>query len=303
MDGTNSVEHDINEDDLNKSPRIYLAHVHGAQGDNILLGQKGVRRFDRRQDGSIDKERLKPALLVSYVYLEKFLKMRQQYCYRDWVLDSGAFSAYNSGTEIKLQDYIDCCKQLLATDPTLTEIYSLDVIGDYKASRSNTEEMWKQGVEAIPCFHVGSPENELKAMAKDYPKIALGGVALMNGQRDKKFKWAQQCFARVWPKPIHGFAFSSENMVMSLPWHSVDATSWEIGPCKFGRWQAFGNMSVRGSKQNLRAEVEWYLRLEQRARTKWKKQMNELDYQPKRVTKTCNPAIRLAVRASRPPKN
>lgn len=63
---------------------------------------------------------------------------------------------------------------------------------------------------------------------------------------------------------------------MALPWHSVDATNWEIGPCKFGRWQTFGAMSVRGSKQNLRAEVEWYLALERRARAKWKNQMAEL---------------------------
>jgi hypothetical protein len=56
----------------------------------------------------------------------------------------------------------------------------------------------------------------------------------------------------------------------------VDATNWEIGPCKFGRWQSYGKMSVRGSKQNLRAEVEWYLALEQRARQRWKKEMAKL---------------------------
>ena len=32
-------------------------------------------------------------------------------------------------------------------------------------------------------------------------------------------------------------------------------------------------MSVRGSRQNLRAEVEWYLRLEQRAQQRWKKEI------------------------------
>ena len=53
-------------------------------------------------------------------------------------------------------------------------------------------------------------------------------------------------------------------MMMKFPFHAVDATNWEIGPCKFGRWQSFGNLSVRGSKQNLRAEVEWHLKLEQR---------------------------------------
>ena len=215
----------------------------------------------------------KPALLVSYVYLAPFLKNRHRYAYRDWVLDSGAFSAHNSGTEIELQDYINCCKELQATDPTMTEVFALDVIGDWKASLKNCEEMWRQGVEAIPCYHVGEPVAELTAMAKDYPKIALGGCV---GYR-QKLKFAEQCFARVWLKAIHGFGFVSEKDIMALPWHSVDATNWEIGPCKFGRWNAFGQMSVRGSKQNLRAEVEWYLDLERRARQKWTGAMKQLD--------------------------
>ena len=223
--------------------------------------------------GLTDELATRPALLVSYVYLAPFLKNRSRYAYRDWVLDSGAFSAHNSGTEIKLEDYINCCKELQASDPTLTEVFALDVIGNWKASLKNCEAMWRQGVEAIPCYHVGEPEVELRAMAKDYPKIALGGCV---GFKQKR-KFAEQAFARVWPKAIHGFGFGSETDVMALPWHSVDATNWEIGPCKFGRWNAFGKMSVRGSKQNLRAEVEWYLDLERRARQKWAAAMKQLD--------------------------
>jgi hypothetical protein len=224
----------------------------------------------------------RPALLVSYVYLKPFLANRHRYHYRDWVLDSGAFSAHNSGTEIRLQDYIDCCQRLKDEDQTLTEVFALDVIGDWKASLANCEAMWAQGVEAIPCYHVGEPESILKGIAKDYPKIALGGCV---GYRDKDH-FAAQCFARVWPKKIHGFGFGSEKSVMALPWHSVDATNWEIGPCKFGRWQSYGKMSVRGSKQNLRAEVEWYLALEQRARQRWKKEMTKL-------AATESPSVRL----------
>ena len=235
----------------------------------------GANSVEHHLDGCglADERATRPALLVSYVYLAPFLKNRSRYAYRDWVLDSGAFSAHNSGTEIKLEDYINCCKELQASDPTLTEVFALDVIGNWKASLKNCEAMWRQGVEAIPCYHVGEPEAELRAMAKDYPKIALGGCV---GFKQKR-KFAEQAFARVWPKAIHGFGFGSETDVMALPWHSVDATNWEIGPCKFGRWNAFGKMSVRGSKQNLRAEVEWYLDLERRARQKWAAAMKQLD--------------------------
>ena len=86
------------------------------------------------------------------------------------------FRPDNSGATIKLQEYIDTCKRLMAEDPTLTEIFALDVIGDWRASLKNVEEMWRQGIEAILAFHPGEPEAALKGIAKDYPKIALGGV-------------------------------------------------------------------------------------------------------------------------------
>lgn len=208
---------------------------------------------------------VKPALLVSYVYLKNFLKVQPKFKYRDWVMDSGAFSANSLGIEIKLDDYINTCKELMAKDKTLVEVYALDVIGDWKASLKNVKYMWKHGVEAIPCFHVGEPERELKAMARDYPKIALGGAV---GFR-RRDEWAKECFSRIWPKKVHGFGFGSERAVMALPWHSVDATSWETGPCRFGKWQMFGDMSIRGSSQDLRSQVIFYLQLEAKARAKW----------------------------------
>jgi hypothetical protein len=219
----------------------------------------------------------RPALLVSYVYLKPFLADRHRYHYRDWVLDSGAFSANNSGTEIRLQDYIDTCKRLRDQDTTPTEVFSLDVIGDWRASERNTVEMWKQGVEAIPCYHVGEPESVLRGLAR--VAIASGSI---------KLRFAEQCFARVWPCRIHGFGYSTEEHVLAVPWHSVDATTWEVGPCKFGNWKSFGRMNVRGSEQNLRAEVEWYLALERRARWRWAGEMRRLE-------SAASPSIRLAV--------
>lgn len=215
----------------------------------------------------------RPALLVSYVYLEPFLQNQPRYLYRDWVMDSGAFSAHNSGKIIHLQDYINTCKQLMERDKTLTEVFALDVIGDWKAGLQNCEEMWKQGVPAIPCYHVGEPEHVLKTMARDYPKIALGGAV---GYRNKD-KWAEQCFSRIWPKKVHGFGYGAEKSIMSLPWHSCDASNWELGPCKFGRWASLGALKIRGSNQDLRGEVKHYLEIEKKAQRKWAGAMKQLE--------------------------
>ena len=76
----------------------------------------------------------KPGLLVSFYFLKDFQKNRHRYAFRDWVMDSGAYSAHNSGAQIDLQEYIDTCRRLLAEDPMLTEVYALDVIHDPQAS-------------------------------------------------------------------------------------------------------------------------------------------------------------------------
>lgn len=245
-------------------PVVRLAHVPGAQGDNNLIGQRGVEQLQGD---------LRPSLLLSYVYLEPFLERQKEYAYRDWVLDSGAFSAMSRGVTIDLKAYTEKCLELINIDETLSEVFALDVIGDWKASVKNAEYMWSRGVPAIPTFHYGSPWEVLLGIAKDYPKIAIGGCV---GKRDKD-KFAAQCFARVWPKKMHGFGFGGEKSLMMHPWHSVDATNWEMGPCAYGRWNAFGgDLCVRGSSQNLRAEVEWYLKLEKKAQERWKKEMAKL---------------------------
>lgn len=224
-----------------------------------------------------------PALLVSYVALQLFDKYRDTYVFRDWVMDSGAFSAFNSGKVIQLQAYIDVCKQRIATDPQLTEVFALDVIGDWKASAKNTEQMWAAGVPAIPCFHMNEPWHALTSMARDYPKIALGGIAQAGFAT--AMKWANQCFARVWPKRIHGFAFGAPSVLWKLPFHSTDCTNWELRPRKYGIYDSFGasafsrggaRISVKGGSRNLRPEIEMYLANEAEARRKWAKQMAEL---------------------------
>lgn len=228
----------------------------------------------------------KPALLVSYFYLDNFLKYQPEYSYRDWALDSGAFSAHNSGKVIDLRAYIEKCQELKSKDKSLTDIFALDVIGDHNASLKNCETMWKAGIRAIPTYHIGEPTEALIYLAKTYPKIAIGGVALKKGEIKTDF--ARECFARVWPKQIHGFGYGSEKHIMAFPFHSCDATNWELGPCGFGRWAAFGKMSVRGSKQNLRAEVEYYLKLESKAQSRWRREMQKIQA-PK------NPKLQLGI--------
>lgn len=255
---------------------VRLAASHGNAGDSALYGRRGVPRLS---------EEVAPPLLVSYAYRQTWLRIQPKCMYYDWVLDSGAFSNHNKGLVIKLQHYIDFCRRLIDTDPTLVEIFALDVIGDWRASLRNTEEMWKQGVAAIPTYHYGEPEDVLRGYARDYPKVAVGGMAMLRGPTKSKF--AEQCFARVWPCAVHGFAVTDEKHLLAVPWSSVDSTTWALGPVRYGSWRAFGgtagrrkrqNANLWGSKQNLTPEIEYYLKLQRRMQAAWKSELEALPY-------------------------
>lgn len=253
---------------------LRLAHVPGAQGDNVLKGQRGVEQLE---------EGNRPALLVSYIYVEEFLRNQTSYGYRDWMMDSGAYSAYNSGKVIDLQEYTDFCHALLAEDPSLVEIIALDVIGDGRGSLANAFQMKEAGLEVIPVFHVGEDWGILKEYCQAFQKV---GLSCRFGEPLKKSYWFyDQCFARHWPKPFHSFGWMGEKMLMRYPFHSADSTSWEVGPCQYGNWKSFRGVgkrcSVRGSQQNLRAEVAWWLEFERKLREKWKREMAKLQYCPR----------------------
>lgn len=210
-----------------------------------------------------------PALLMSYYYLDKtWPACAHEMWYRSWCLDSGGFTAFTQGVEIKLDDYIARARELLAADPTLDFVFTLDDIRSWRNTKANTERMWAGGVPAVPVYHVGEPESVLRGYARDYPKVALGGMIPL--QLREKTKFAEQCFNRVWPCAIHGLGVGGRTMLMKLPWHSADSSNWSA-PARYGKWHAHGGAWLRGAKvNNLRTEIEHYLKLEREVEFRWR---------------------------------
>ena len=215
----------------------------------------------------------RPAFLVAYPFLSKWQASR--ILPRRWCLDSGAWSVANAGhAPIDLGAYIDEIKRLRDGPMPPAEVFALDVIGDWRASQANTDRMCREGIEAIPCYHYGEPWDVLYGLAQDYPKIALGGAAQM--QPAARLRWAGQCFARVHPKPMHGFSFCARAYVLALPWDSVDSTAWFLQAIRYSRMRTANGDQIhvagaggKGFRAGLRGEIEYYLRLEREARVRW----------------------------------
>jgi len=253
--------HEVTSPPLRKqAPTVYLAH---------LASSGAQRTLEAIPHGK------GPPLLISYAYIKGWEKVRCATACREWVLDSGAFTARSMGITIDRAAFIEYAKQRLSDDSRLVSVFALDVIGDPVATLRNTEFMWEQGIEAIPTFHAKTNWKHLLELVR-YPKIAIGGVARASAKQRSDF--AQEVFNRVWPKRVHGFGYGSQRNVLAYPWHSVDASSWN-NPIRFGQWWSMGNRgklsggvsaSVPNAGALLHGEIEHFARLERAARSKWR---------------------------------
>lgn len=144
-------------------------------------------------------------------------------------IDSGAFSAWSQGSEIKLKDYI----KFIQKNQKEIDVYSnLDVIGDPKETWRNQMMMEQNGLHPLPVFHYGEDEKWLiKYLGRGHKYISLGGMVPISNQ--PLIAWLDRLWSEFLTddkgKPIvriHGFGLTSLQLITRYPWYSVDSTSW-----------------------------------------------------------------------------
>ncbi len=145
--------------------------------------------------------------------------------------DSGAFSAYTQGVEIQIKDYATWLKRW---SHLITTAVNLDVIRNPSASKKNQNKLEQLGCEVIPVFHTGSDFSILDELAESYPYIALGGM--VGAPKLATLRWAAACMMRTKNQGtvFHGFGMTDKKNIESLPWYSVDSSSWGAGH-RYGR--------------------------------------------------------------------
>lgn len=149
---------------------------------------------------------------------------RPSYC-SGVFLDSGAFSAFQSGLTLNVNEYIEHIKY----HGDNYEAYAgLDVIGDPKATLANQLIMDNAGLHAIPTFHLGETFSVLEYYALKYPYIALGGMVRLTATA-KLARWVDECWDTIYSLgancKVHAFGLTDVVLCQRYPWYSVDSTS------------------------------------------------------------------------------
>jgi hypothetical protein len=224
--------------------------------------------------------------LVTFPFIEAWDKAQNElnikWPVKSTILDSGAYSAWNSG---KVIDFDKLCAE--AGNGRWDEAVALDVIGDSDASLANARKMKERGLHVMPVFHFGESFSVLMDYKKEFKRI---GLSCRFGEPvAKSMAWLDQCFARAYPAEFHSFGWVSEKALMRFPFTTADTASWHTG-IRFGKGQAYPGLNlprrtqVGPSAYDLRADVLHYLRLEERIISRWRTELQrfgELPQKPK----------------------
>jgi hypothetical protein len=153
-------------------------------------------------------------------------------------LDSGAFSAYNSGAVIDIDALCDYANSI--TDKCKF-IACLDVIGDAEKSFENFIYMrhkLKEPDKLIPTFHINEPIEylyrylEYKDDMGKLDKLALGGIAKQSAPNQKKFLDMCEPLCMQYPDVwIHTFGVTNFPLIDCYSFiNSIDSTKHIMQP-------------------------------------------------------------------------
>ena len=149
--------------------------------------------------------------------------------YDNILIDSGAFSFYNSGKDIQLSDYEKALKE-----SNFKNYFNLDVIGDAEGSYQNYLKMLEHGLNPIPVFHADTPIEYLEKYLDLTDFISVGGL-VGNNNIDSNLNGIFNMIEKVNPQTkVHGLGLTKVSIIKSYPFYSVDSSSY-CAVTKFAR--------------------------------------------------------------------
>lgn len=161
-------------------------------------------------------------ILISYAYWTKKVEAAlkpYEGRYR-LLLDSGAFTAFKQGKHVNLDEY---CAFVKDPPVPIERYFTLDVIGDPKATRRNLDTMLKRGLNPIPVFTRGEDGKSLEAFYEVSDLVAIGGVAGTPGAASY-VKWFEEEIRN--DRPVHWLGFWDHDMGLYYKPRSSDGTGW-----------------------------------------------------------------------------
>lgn len=155
------------------------------------------------------------------------------------IVDSGAFSAYNSGHEIKFDEYREFLKKIkfLKHDAAV----QLDVVFNPEETQKNYLRHKELGDDVCPVFTRGDSWSYMQSLVERNEYVFVGGVQKGDGAKE----FAKYCLTRTQGCKIHYLAFIRPDWLNHYKPYSVDASTWAAA-MQFGKLHLYmGNGRIK----------------------------------------------------------
>ena len=182
----------------------------------------------------------KVPILVSFAYMKNSLVeiLNANKDRFEIILDSGAYTAFNTGRTISLDDYMAFLKDL----PFPVEFYfTLDSIGNPATTESNLLKLYERGYKPVPVFTRGQVRKDFER----YSQTGLVGVGGIAGTDDNmSYLSALYRDGIITDKDkVHWLGFWDRDYVLHFRPYSCDTQSW-MSAARFGRAWIYENRKL-----------------------------------------------------------
>ena len=229
---------------------LYLA---GIPSDKKMLAW--VEEYNKRDYVAVEPV----GILCTFNQPKLFLRVAYDFDFKNIMLDSGAFSVFNSGGERTI-DIDDLCDFIKDHREKITVPVALDVIDDPTGEKSlrNWDYMRDvRGVDAVPTFHSGEPWEVLRYYCDNTDYICFGGVAGQGVKWRDIVKVLERIYNEYPDVKIHTLGINDFHVLQRFPIASCDALTWRNGSRFIQIVTPFGRYHLGPTRINwpkLRAE-------------------------------------------------
>lgn len=189
-------------------------------------------------------------ILIAFPYFKRaiteYLRDIPKDTYR-LIVDSGAFTAWNIGKQINLDEYCRFLDSIEYLRPF--NAVQLDVFGDPEGTWKNFGIMKSRGYDVMPVFTRGDSLERLDEMYRHTDYIMFGGITV-GGKNLNYVKWFSE---NNKGRHVHWLGFCNVDFIKHYHPFSVDSSSWASG-ARFGNvafYRGYGQLKTMGRKAFL----------------------------------------------------
>jgi hypothetical protein len=153
--------------------------------------------------------------------------------FKDFMLDSGAFSFMNSKSNvINWDEYIEDYASYIKSN-RIEKFFELDIdslVGYEKVKEYRYKLERKINRQCIPVWHRSRGYEEYLRLCEGYSYVSIGGIAIKNIRRDE-YKYFTHLIREAHRRncKIHALGFTNMEGIREYHFDSVDSSSWNSG--------------------------------------------------------------------------